>query len=227
VIRPAEWQASPLGELQALPKNAKPVTLWANQDSAWLDIANGIRKAIGELQAGVKAKVALKVTPVGPVDEKSTKAASKPRKVGTEKLTGEEAAASTLLRRTIYTANHSETLPGRVARREGEPPKGNAAIDEAYDFVGLVYRFFKEIFQRDSVDVKGMPLEVIVHYGKSFNNGFWNGKQLIMGDGDGHIFNRFTLAPEVMASEFTKGVIDHDAQLEYWDNPARYWSRFR
>src|SRR5262249_54301784 len=52
VVRPADWQGSPLGALQALPKNAKPITLWQNRDSAWLDVANGIRKAIGELQAG-------------------------------------------------------------------------------------------------------------------------------------------------------------------------------
>ncbi len=44
ILRPTEWQTSPLKNLNALPKDAKPVTLWKNRDVAFLDIAKGIRE---------------------------------------------------------------------------------------------------------------------------------------------------------------------------------------
>jgi predicted helicase len=49
ILRPCDWESAPFGKLQALPKKAKPVTIWPNRDSAFTDIAKGIRKAIGDL----------------------------------------------------------------------------------------------------------------------------------------------------------------------------------
>lgn len=46
ILREVDWQGAPFGKLQALPKNAKPVTNWSNQDQAFTDIARGIRKAV-------------------------------------------------------------------------------------------------------------------------------------------------------------------------------------
>jgi len=45
ILRPVDWAGAPFGELQALPKNAKPVTTWDNRDEAFLSIAQGIREA--------------------------------------------------------------------------------------------------------------------------------------------------------------------------------------
>ena len=45
ILRPVDWQGAPFGRLQCLPKDAKPVTSWTNQDEAFLDIARGIRLA--------------------------------------------------------------------------------------------------------------------------------------------------------------------------------------
>jgi hypothetical protein len=49
IIRPADWEWASFGKLQALPKDAKPITRWPNQDDAWLDVTRGIRKAVEEL----------------------------------------------------------------------------------------------------------------------------------------------------------------------------------
>ena len=217
VIRPADWQASPLGALQALPKNAKPITLWQNRDSAWLDVAKGIRAAIAELQAGVKSKAGRTVTPVTPIKDSRVRlrpVAQTPGKRAARKPAA--AGAASAVRRTVYTADNSEQLPGQVARREGDPVTGDVAVDEAYDYMGVTYRFFHEVFQRNSVDGKGMPLNAVVHYGKGFNNGFWNGTHIILGDGDGELFHRFSIAVEVVAKEFANGVVQHDTDLEYW-----------
>ena len=50
VLRNLDWSASPFGKLQALPKNAVPVTNWASQDEAFTDIAKGIRKVAESLK---------------------------------------------------------------------------------------------------------------------------------------------------------------------------------
>jgi len=48
IVRPVDWEGEPFGKLQALPRDAKPVTEWSNRDTAWLDVARGIRKAVEE-----------------------------------------------------------------------------------------------------------------------------------------------------------------------------------
>jgi replicative DNA helicase len=54
IIRPVDWMTAPFAKLQALPRDGKPVTTWANQDEAWLDIAKGVRKTIDHI---LKSKV--------------------------------------------------------------------------------------------------------------------------------------------------------------------------
>jgi uncharacterized membrane protein HdeD (DUF308 family) len=49
MVRPADWEWASFGKLQALPKDAKPITTWLNQDEAWLDVIRGIRRAVKEL----------------------------------------------------------------------------------------------------------------------------------------------------------------------------------
>jgi len=46
ILRPCDWQASPLYELQALPNAGRPISTWSNRDQAWLDIAQGLRRLI-------------------------------------------------------------------------------------------------------------------------------------------------------------------------------------
>jgi tetratricopeptide (TPR) repeat protein len=46
LLRPIDYQDAPFASLRCLPSNAKPVTLWDNQDAAFLDVAKGIREAI-------------------------------------------------------------------------------------------------------------------------------------------------------------------------------------
>jgi len=50
ILRPVDWQSAPFGKLQALPKDGKPVTNWKTRDHAFLNVAQGIRKAAEELR---------------------------------------------------------------------------------------------------------------------------------------------------------------------------------
>jgi hypothetical protein len=49
ILRPVYWRGAVFGKLQALPKNAKPITRWQNRDEAFFNVAEGIRKAVEEL----------------------------------------------------------------------------------------------------------------------------------------------------------------------------------
>jgi Zn-dependent metalloprotease len=117
--------------------------------------------------------------------------------------------------RRISDAEHAETLPGRLVRREGQPPVGDAAVDEAYDGLGETFELFARVFARDSVDGAGRPLEATVHFGDRYDNAFWDGERMVFGDGDGEIFRGFADARSVVGHELTHGVIDHTAQLRY------------
>ena len=59
-----------------------------------------------------------------------------------------------------------------------------------------------------------------MHYGRRFDNAFWNGSQMIYGDGDGVIFQRFTKCLDVIGHELTHGVTQYEAALNYQDQPG-------
>jgi hypothetical protein len=46
IVRPADWSGTPFAKLQAVPKDGKPVTSWADQHEAWADVTKGIRSTI-------------------------------------------------------------------------------------------------------------------------------------------------------------------------------------
>jgi Zn-dependent metalloprotease len=121
------------------------------------------------------------------------------------------------LQRAIFDCHNTRSLPGDPARAEGEQAAGNPAVDEAYDGLGATYDFYWEVLRRNSIDDQGMPLNGHVHYGRRYNNAFWDGQRMIFGDGDGVLFNRFTIAIDIMGHELTHGVTEKEAQLIYQD----------
>lgn len=130
---------------------------------------------------------------------------------------GRQKTADETVQRTIYTANSTENLPGDVVRSEGSEPSGDAATDEAYDGLGATFAFYSDNFGRNSIDDEGLPLHASVHYGQQYNNAFWDGTQMVFGDGDGQLFNRFTISLDVIGHELTHGVTEDEAGLAYMD----------
>jgi Zn-dependent metalloprotease len=121
------------------------------------------------------------------------------------------------VKRGIYDAHQAMTLPGTLVRQEGQAAADDRAVNEAYDYLGITYDFFWQVFQRHSLDAKGLPLTGSVHYGIEYQNAFWNGEQMVFGDGDGEIFNRFTIALDVVAHELAHGVTETEANLIYFE----------
>lgn len=117
--------------------------------------------------------------------------------------------------RYVYSADYQEVLPGGLMREEGQNESGDPVVDEAYRWLGVTYRFFWEALERNSIDDQGMPLLGTVHYGRDYENAFWNGAQMVFGDGDGEFFNRFTAALDVVGHELAHGVIEREAGLVY------------
>jgi Zn-dependent metalloprotease len=117
--------------------------------------------------------------------------------------------------RTIYTTKQSQSLPGVVVRSEGAGPTNDKATDEAYDGLGATFNFYEQLFDRNSIDGRGLPLHATVHYGQGYDNAYWDGEQMVFGDGDGEIFNRFTISLDVIGHELTHGVTGSEVNLHY------------
>ena len=117
--------------------------------------------------------------------------------------------------RNVYDAQHHRGLPGKLVRSESDPQSGDVEVNEAFDGSGVTIDFYQKVFGRNSIDGNWMPVNATVHYGARFDNAMWNGEQMVYGDGDGKLFNRFTIAPDVIGHELTHGVTQFTARLEY------------
>jgi Zn-dependent metalloprotease len=77
-----------------------------------------------------------------------------------------------------------------LVRSEGDPSISDSVVNEVYDNLEIIHRFFKDVFGWKIPDNKGKTLSVTVHYGDNYDNGFWQAKQLVLGDGDGETFRK-------------------------------------
>jgi Zn-dependent metalloprotease len=122
--------------------------------------------------------------------------------------------------RMVYDGGTGTRLPGHLARREGQPATRDAAVDEAYDGAGVTADFLAQVFGRRSLDNKGMTLVATAHYGKGYDNAYWNGSEMVYGDGDGRLFHRFTRCLDVIAHELAHGMTQFCSNLEYDGEPG-------
>lgn len=128
---------------------------------------------------------------------------------------GVDPGAAGQSRWVVHTASNGTDLPGDPVRREGEDPVDDAAVDEAATGITATMDLFSEVYGRDSYDDRGTEVSLTVHYGQDYANAFWDGRQLVFGDGDGQIFARFTAALDVLGHEFVHGVVEWTAGLVY------------
>ena len=119
---------------------------------------------------------------------------------------------------TVSNCKHTQTLPGTPVpnpQNSSDPPSKNA-FNEATG----VAKFYQNCFGRNSVDGNGKTLVSSVHYGQKYDNAFWNGGQMVYGDGDGQLFVDFTMSNDVIGHELTHGVTQYTAGLTYTDEPG-------
>ncbi len=136
------------------------------------------------------------------------------------------AQATTGKERIVYDAHNGSGLPGTQVRGEGDPATGDAGADEAYDGAGATYDLYFDVYGRNSINNAGMRMDSTVHYQTGYDNAFWNGTQMVYGDGDEdlpeaqRLFNRFTIAIDIIGHELTHGVTQFEANLVYRNQPG-------
>ncbi len=89
-----------------------------------------------------------------------------------------------------------------------------AGVDAHY-YGGQTYDFYKNVLGRNSFDNAGADIRFTVHYDASYNNAFWDGTQIVFGDGDGIRFLPLSGSLEIVAHEFTHGVTQNTCNLVY------------
>lgn len=117
--------------------------------------------------------------------------------------------------REVYSAQNERALPGERIRSEGSPPSGDTQVDEAYDGAKDTYELYATVYERDSLDGNGLLLKSTVHYGRGYDNAFWNGEQMVYGDGQ--IFQPLTGSLSVIGHELSHGVVQYSGGLIYQD----------
>jgi Zn-dependent metalloprotease len=123
-------------------------------------------------------------------------------------------ALETAKNRRTYTANNGSSLPGTLLISEGGSST-DIAVQAAHDNAGATYDYYFSTFGRDSFNNAGAMINSTVHYGSSYNNAFWNGYQMVYGDGDGYVFGPLSGALDVVAHELTHAVTQYTADLVY------------
>ncbi|WP_139491528.1 M4 family metallopeptidase [Brevibacillus dissolubilis] len=118
-----------------------------------------------------------------------------------------------------YTANNGSTLPGTLLSDADNNWNDPAGVD-AHAYAGMTYDYFYNKHGRNSYNNSGATIKSTVHYGNKYNNAFWNGTQMVYGDGDGTTFIAFSGSLDVIAHEITHAVTETSADLVYQDQPG-------
>jgi Zn-dependent metalloprotease len=104
-----------------------------------------------------------------------------------------------------------------LRRGPDDGPHADKAVNDAFDNADKTYDFYRDVLGRHSVDGNGAGLVSSVHYRNGYDNAFWQGTQMVYGDGSGKIFKVGSLAADlsVVAHEITHGVVEFTAGLIY------------
>lgn len=127
ILRPCPWQDSPIGHLQALPKDGRAITLWSNRDEACLDVAEGVMRVVRGMSGQGAASAAVKV------GRPDTSGMFWPEEQG------------------VYIANSSETIPPFPPALSGYRSEDNK------DFWGNTFAFRGTLRIFDSDGWAGIP----------------------------------------------------------------------
>lgn len=181
----------------------------------WIDAANGaVRNAFDAIAHGTGTGVK--------GDEKSIETTFNAPNFEMINTVGEES------RQETYDAQNRRNGPGVLPGRlftdandvwdlAGTASPGHPAGVDAHYYAKVTDDFYAATFGRDSLDDDGMTMISTVHFGRRYNNAFWNGTQMVYGDGDGTAFIEFSGALDVVAHELTHGVTQFTSNLIYQD----------
>jgi Zn-dependent metalloprotease len=127
----------------------------------------------------------------------------------------------------VHTMNHNCTpddlscsgvgttpLPGILVCDQSDPSACDSDADahDAYWYTDDTYDFYATYHSRDSLDGSGMTIKSSVHYGSNYPSAFWNGSQMVYGDG--------FIADDLVGHELTHAVTNNESALYYYAQPG-------
>ncbi|MDN4071618.1 M4 family metallopeptidase [Fictibacillus terranigra] len=116
-----------------------------------------------------------------------------------------------------YDGKNRQSLPGSLWADTDNVFNAiydGAAVDAHY-YAGVTYDYYKNVFGRNSFDNNGAALKSTVHFSRKYNNAFWNGAQMVYGDGDGTAFIPLSGGLDVVGHELTHAVTERSSNLVY------------
>lgn len=117
--------------------------------------------------------------------------------------------------RTLYNLNNGTVLPGTLARTEGQAANADSVVNDNYDRLGTTYDCYLALFNRDSYNGGGAAMKSSVHYSTNYVNAYWDGNQMVYGDGDGVNASNLARSMDVTAHELTHAVTENESNLVY------------
>ncbi len=124
-------------------------------------------------------------------------------------------------RRVYDLENQSRSLlPGKLRRSDADDTGATSAaaadpvVNDAFDGLGSVWRFFAEHFHQDSFDNRGAALLASVHVERALANAFWNRRQMAFGDGNALLRN-FHSTLDIVGHELAHAVVQYSSGLRY------------
>ena len=113
------------------------------------------------------------------------------------------------------TPSTAPTLPGHAGALRGRPGhrrrRGRRGLRRARRHLAC----WRTAYGRNSIDGAGLPLVATVHFGSDYDNAFWDGTQMVFGDGDGVIFLPLHRHVDVIGHELAHGVTQYTSGLVY------------
>ncbi|MBN1205260.1 MAG: M4 family metallopeptidase [Myxococcaceae bacterium] len=117
--------------------------------------------------------------------------------------------------RRVYSANNGSVTPGTLKRSEGQAAIGDTHVDTNYNVLGSAYDCFMMLFGVDLSSYTGGVLISTVHYGNNYVNAYWDGTQMVFGDGDGVNSTMLGLDMDVAVHELMHAVTAAESGLIY------------
>jgi len=129
------------------------------------------------------------------------------------------------LHRELYDAHEAPMDLGELIWKEGQKKLPvNKDARNVIDGAGHVWKFYKRIFNRNSIDNMGLAIIQTIRYRENpqepFFNAFWDGEQMFYGTGQKKFTKSFTTDLDIIAHELTHGVVDYEARLKYEFQPG-------
>jgi len=177
-----------------------------NFDSNWHAIVRADNGAIINAFQGIHTG-----TGVGVLGD--TKPVESTQSGGTYRMSISEGGAS----RATYTSNNGTSLPGTLMTDSNDnwnATSQRAAVD-AHHYAGWTLDFFRDQLGRNSFDGNGAQVRSTVNYSNNYVNAFWNGSQMVYGDGDGSTALALSGGFDVVAHEISHAVTQYTSGLIY------------